>query len=375
MNRLMRRGLIVGAALFLVGAALPARADGVGDVRSNLPIVPMNVRFQYVPQYFAEIIGNDQRYGSIEALIDNDSLQPWYEVVLTDRTTGRRIFYLNSLEGVTILRAEGTIAHYAAITFTPVERPDANPTYRIGLSDSYGQDIVWTFIVNPRITEAETRFTSPLAASGFVIMHASRRLAAAQGTMVTIGKETEAANLSGSPDGRESVSYQAFAAKDLVVAEIAPGTQPWLVDSSPAQLSEGAEWTVHTNGAPPRQITIERISGDQMQIRQVEPDNPFSSPAQLDVLRQNNGFALRSILFARQSHTLRISFEPSLPLPAVGLEDSTDAQFSVGEDNTPIAHGKVSVARTLATEHVSWWFSAPNWARTSTFDSGVNLFY
>jgi len=132
---------------------------------------------------------------------------------------------------------------------------------------------------------------------------------------------------------------------------------------------------VHTNGAPQRRMTIERISGDQMEIEQVEPDNPFSAPAQLEVLRQGNGFMLRSLSFERGLHSLRISFEPALPLPAVGLEDRTDAEFVVGEDNHPVAHGKVSVARTLDTEHVSWWFSAPSWARTSTFDSGVNLIY
>ena len=218
-------------AVFLISSGLLGsmiiQANDVDPVRPSLPISPINVRFQYVPLYFAESISSNHRYGRIEALINKDLEPPWYEVIVTDKTTGRRVIYLNSLEAVNLLRREGTIAHFASIVFTASEIADANPTYEIVLFDSYGQEIVWKFIVNPSVTDLEARFAPQLGSPGFVVMHANRRLAAAPGTSLTIGKETEAADLSGLARSPRSVPYQAFSAAGMVLAEIIPGTGFW----------------------------------------------------------------------------------------------------------------------------------------------------
>ena len=375
MNRLATRVLVIAFAFFCLAGPLRAQADGNADVQSNLPIIPMTVRFQFVPQYFVQLLGNDRRYGSIEALIDSSPERPWYEVILTDKTTGRRIFYLNSPEAVNSLRQMGTIAHYAEIEFAVLGKTDPSPTYRIGLRDSFNQEISWKFIVNPRVTDAETRFLSPPGASGFVVMHAIRRSAAARGTTVTIGDVTSAADVP-EPSGtaQNSVPYNAFYAMGLVIAEIAPGTQFWTVYSIPAQLKEGETWILRRRGGQQRTSVIERVSGNQMQIRQVDQDNPFSPPAKLDVVRLDNGFALRSISFEQQSHTFRISFEPELPLPSRGAVSKTNIGFVIAEDNQPsIAAGKAVVLRAIDAEHVLWQFQAPNWARTNAFDTGVNV--
>jgi len=333
----------------------------------------MNVRFQYVPLYFAQLLSHDQRYGSIEALINKDPLQPWYEVILTDKTTGRRIFYLNSLEAVNTLTQDGTIAYYSLIQFTALEKPDSSPTYQIALHDSYGHEITWRFVVNVQVTESDVRLTPPLGAPGFVVLHANRRFAAAPGTTVTIGRETVTAEVSDPDLAKKAVPYQAFSAKDLVMAEIAPGTGLWGIDSSPAEVREGEKWIFRSNGGQERILLIERAAGNQLQIRQVDQGNPFSPPAQLDVLRQDNALALRSISFLLQPHTLRISFQPPTLLPERQLEDRTEAAFVVAEDNEPIAEGTVSIQRALETEHIFWRFEYPNWARSYAFDSGVNL--
>ena len=375
MNRLARWFFVV-AIISSCTLGLPlARANDVDAVNPSLPITPMNVRFQYVPLYLAQSISHNQRYGRIEALINRDLEQSWYEVILTDKTTGNKIFYLNSPAAVNILRNEGTIAHYASIEFGSTENIDSNLTYQIAFHDSDGQQIAWRFVVNPRVTEAETRIAPPLNAPGFVMMHASRRFAAGPGTAVTIGNEKKTVDAVAPAVTRNLVDYHAFSAKDLVIAEIVPGTTVWFTEFSPAQVREGDHWTFRGSGGQERTMTIERASGNQVQLRQVDRDDPFSPPAELEFRLENNGLVLRSISFSLQAHKLQISFQPMLPFPVRQLEDTADADFVVAEDGQSIAKGKVFVQRAVDTEHISWRFDSPASTRSNWFDSGVNVIW
>lgn len=49
------------------------------------PLLPMNVEFRYLPQYFEQSISDDPRYARIEALLDKDGC----DVILLDKTIER----------------------------------------------------------------------------------------------------------------------------------------------------------------------------------------------------------------------------------------------------------------------------------------------
>lgn len=232
MNRTMRRNWIMTFVFLCLIGSLRARAEQ--DDGSELFADAINVQVKFVPQYFVQLITNDTRYVSIEALINDDPEQTRYEVILMEKT-GRRTFYCNSAEDVNSLKQAGQDAYYAPIEFTALEMTVLAPIYRIRLRDSYGQEIVWRFIVNAGITEAETAFMSPPEHSGFVLMYADKWAAAATGTTVRIGDRTEAAAESSPPGLQESAPCQAFYAMSLTITEITPGVRLWYVNSSPTQ--------------------------------------------------------------------------------------------------------------------------------------------
>ena len=234
MNRMMGRNWIVVLVVFCLIGTLRARADDDDDDDGAEPFAdPINVQVKFVPQYFVQLITNDTRYVSIEALINDDPQQARYEVILTEKA-GERVYYCNSAEDVNLLKPTGQDAYYAPIEFTALELIVSSPIYRVRLHDGYGQEIVWRFIVNTGITEAETAFMSPREHSGFVLMYADNWAAAATGTTVTIGERSEAKEES-SPRGlQDSGPCQAFYAMGLTITEITPGVRLWYVNSVPS---------------------------------------------------------------------------------------------------------------------------------------------
>ena len=368
MYRLPAQVLAVAVSFLFLAGFLGAQTIQSERIQSTLPLVPMTVRFRFVPQYFEQTIGDDLRYSRIEALIDNDPKRPWYEVILTDRTTGRRVFYCNSLETVMALKGAGTDAYTAEIGFALVEEPDSPPAYHIRLRDNRGQGIHWQFVVSTRATHPAGLLPRPNRL-GLVLMFGSSRSDAATGTTVTIGKESRATDWSGAAS-----AYPPFYFTGLTVAEIVPTEQLWSVVSTPAALRKGERWVLLSPGGRRRLLVIESVSDHQVLINQVDEDNPDVTSAQLDVERLNDSLALHSVRLTNQSLILQISFAPNLPLPACGLEDKTDVHFTVEVGaKSVIASGTASVRRALDAEHMDWHFDAPDWARANRYETGVNV--
>ena len=262
MNRTMRRNWIVVLVFLCLIGTRRARADDDDD-SSGLSADPINVQVKFVPQYFVQLIANDTRYVSIEALINDDPQQPRYEVILTEKA-GERVYYCNSAEDVNLLKLSGQDAYYAPIKFTALELIVSSPIYRVRLRDSYGQEIVWRFIVNTGITEAETAFMSPLGHSGFVLMYADNWAAAATGTAVTIGDRTEVAEESSPRGVRDPAPCQAFYAVSLTITEITPGVRLWYVNSAPSR-TKGQK-------APPNRLATTRGISNSKQARNMRGD-------------------------------------------------------------------------------------------------------
>ena len=61
------------------------RQETPKDSLSQAPILPMHVKFRFVPQYFVQPIDDGPRYAKIEALIDGGRC----DVVLMDKTMSR----------------------------------------------------------------------------------------------------------------------------------------------------------------------------------------------------------------------------------------------------------------------------------------------
>ena len=372
-NRMLRLCILVcGFMCLTVTAGSQAQSDGA--ILSSFPVVPMNVRFRFVPQYFVQRIDDDPKYSRIEALIDDELSKPWYEIILADKTTGDRIVYPNSEETVNTLRGVGKTAYLSNIQFEYSTQKDSISIYQIALRDISGQQINWKFAMRPNTLRVQTGFMVRPNNSGFVLMGLDQRAAALPETTLIIGN----AHYPGIGT-RESTGVQdettdsgIFYGTALTVAEIMPGAELWLVDSLPDTLKADEKWILHSSGGEKRVLTIESVRDDHIVIDQVDQDR--SLHVRLDVRRLHDSLLLSSISVMRQSHDFRVSFTPELPFPAAGLNDATKVNFVVSEDSqTDIADGNLLARRRFIDENIDWEFDAPDWARPRLMETGASV--
>src|SRR5260370_7018554 len=93
--------------------SVPQAQAPVSALTAEAPILPMNVKFRYVPQYFVQSVEDDPHYARIEALVDEGRC----EVVLLDKTMNRTIFYSTLTRKAAALKANGADAYATPIDF------------------------------------------------------------------------------------------------------------------------------------------------------------------------------------------------------------------------------------------------------------------
>ena len=91
------------------------------------PVLPMNVEFQYVPQYLEESVSDDPLYPRIEALLDENGC----DVILLEKSTNREAFYSISKRRVDAQAANGREAYVTPIGCTAFWATDSSPTFVI----------------------------------------------------------------------------------------------------------------------------------------------------------------------------------------------------------------------------------------------------
>jgi hypothetical protein len=362
-NRIVSVGLLTCVFLFqadLIRAQAPARPS-----TPEAPILPMDVKFRYVPQYFEQSFGDDPRYSRIEALVAEGRC----DVVLLDKTMNREAFYSTLNRKVDALAANGADAYTTPIDFAAFSTDDSHPLFRIHFRDHFGQEITWQFVVGQMVPHASPEVISRTDNSGVVLFYAAQRAAAIAGTTLTIAGRKYLPEASQSND-----TLSAFYATDMTVGQILPGTDLWRVDSSPTDIEQTAKWNLSGDGGRQRILAVKQLYETEASVDQIDLSDPDAPQVVLNVVRVNNTYGLRSLSFKTHGNTLWIFFGPALPLPAHQIDDRTTVTFTVAEnEQASVASGKLEVQRVFDAEHLSWHFDTPNLARGDTFETGVNL--
>jgi hypothetical protein len=332
---------------------------------SQAPVIPMKIEFSYVPQYFMQLVDDDPRYSRIEALINDGQC----EVILTDKTMNRRMFYANSQKRIDLLQAKGADAYLTPVEVGEFTTVDSDAIHLIRLRDTFGQEIQWQFVAGKVVPHARPEIMFQSNGSGLAWVYAPRRAAPAAGTSLIIGDRQYQAQPSG-PGG----DYRAFYSTDTAVAQFVPVTELWSVEKSPVSLVEAEQWDLRGETGQERLLVIKRISDQEASIEQIDLNDPDFADVLLDLDRSNGGYSLRSISITSHSNTLWIFFGPKLPLPAHGMDDEMTVTFTVAENElASIANGTVVVRRAMDAEHMAWQFDEPHSARGEAFETGVNL--
>jgi len=344
----------------VIQAQAPVRA-----LTSQAPILPINVKFRSVPQYFVQSVEDDPRYARIEALVDEGRC----EVVLLDKTMNRTIFYSTLSRKVDALKANGADAYATPIDFEAFTLGHSTPLFRIRLHDRIGQVIEWQFVAGQMVPHASPEVISRTDASGIAFFYAPRRAAAAVGTSLTIGGREYV------PEPTQSrARLGTFYATDMTIGQILPGTQLWRVESGPVSLAEAAQWDLRGEGGRRSMLAIKQLYDTGALVDQIELYDPDAPEVILTLVRSGDSHSLQLMSATAHGNTLWIFFGPALPLPQHQTDDKTVVTFTVAvNEDASIASGKLVVRRVFDAEHLEWQFETPDLAKGEVFETGVNL--
>ena len=351
---LLTCGLLYKPSVFQAQAT--ARA-----LMSPAPVLPMNVKFRYVPQYFVQSVENDPRYLRIEALVDEGRC----EVVLLDKTTNRRIVYSTLSRKVDALKD----AYATRIDFEVFTLGDSTPLFRIRFHDRIGQVIEWGFVAGEMVPLASPEVISRTDDSGIAFFYAPRRATATVGTSLTIGDREYR------PEPTQSgARLGTLYATDKTIGRILPGTQRWRVESGPVGLAEAAQWYLRGEGGRQSMLAIKQLYDTGALIDQTELYDPDAPEVILSVVRSGDSYSLQLMSATAHGNMLWIFFGPDLPLPVHQTDDKTIVTFTVAEnEDANIASGRLVARRGFDTEHLEWQFERPDLATGEVFETGVNL--
>jgi len=356
--------LAVFSCLSLCYASI-MRAQALADPSTpEVPVLPMEINFRYVPQYFEQSLADDPRYARIEALVEEDRC----DVILLDKTTNREAFYSTSFLATDALAANGADAYTVEIEVTTSSTVDSHPLFVIHFHDRFGQEVTWQFVAGEIVPHSSPEVIFHTDSSGVTLLYAPRRAPGEPGTTLTIAEREYL------PESQSGEAPAAFYATEMTIGQIVPGTDSWNVEGNPAGVVQTAKWNLTSDGRRQRVIVVEQSTDVEGAVDQIEPNNPDAPRVVLNVILVNDAYELRSLSFEAHFNTLWIFFGPSLPLPARHADDKTIVTFTVAEnEQATIASGELEVQRAIDAEHVLWHFETPRSARGTTFETGVNL--
>ena len=364
MNNRMASLVLLMSAFLCYASVMPAQTPS-NALASQPPVLPMDIKFRYIPQYFEQSLQDDPRYARIEAIVDNGHC----DVILFDKTTSREALYSTSDRDVDVQSATGADAYITRIDFTASSTVDSYPLFLIHFHDQFGQEVTWQFVVGDMASHASPEVIPRTDSSGITLLYAPHRGTGTAGTTLTIAEKQYQPQ-----SGQSNDALAAFYATDMTVSRILPGTDLWKVESRPVDGEQAAKWNLTGEGGRQRTLELKQLSDTEAAIEQVDVNDPTAPQVVLNLERVNNAYELRSLSFQSHENTLWFFFGPALPLPANETGDKVGVTFTVAEnEQANIASGDLRVQRSVDTEHLLWRFDMPILAKSITFETGVNL--
>jgi hypothetical protein len=330
------------------------------------PVPPVLISYQYWPGLFMQWVGKELPYSMIQVYTDRNVTPPLYDVVLTERATGKRIHYANQQSLVDQARQAGDDAYLTTINLKTSNETSSQGTYEFSFTEHDGTPVLWRFIQGSDVTDEGAGMTAIPGTPALILMYREQGAVATQGTALQIGNQVSEAELwkeISSPP--YFLPYRGARTVGLDIATLIPGNFQWKVDSAPSTLAEGQGWGLSDTAGQHLHFVIQKITGDDYQI---EEDGTPSVKTQLTAKKAAQGWLLESVRYETpqqgEKHGITLTFQPPLSL------QSADAKMSKFEvqmgKNTRIGNGAISTRNSGNGSQYVWQFKAPDWARART---------
>lgn len=345
------------------------------EKKTPVPVIPFIAEYEYHPYFFAQWIADHSQYSRIEATLDDLQKTSFVQIVLIEKESGKRVYYSTSEAQAKALRAEGREVYAAKIDFKQAQtQVDEPPAYGFGFRDKNGQAILWRVLSATRPSERGGGLIPLSAVPGLRLEYRKLGTAVGEGTTIQIGDKTiEAEPWKEISNPPYFVAYRGTVALGRHYGGLVAGAKKWQVQSSPAELKEGAEWIMKDESGRRRVFKITARSGDELTIEEAEAAETSLTQMSLGVRLTDAGFALRSVRFVNRSQKMRIGFSPELPLDA-RTSGKFETAFVIDEGEADkIVNGTVSGEWTENKLSLRWQPKSPDWTKSRFLETTVKM--
>jgi hypothetical protein len=242
-------------ATLILSSAIAAFAQAVPP-----PTVPQQIIYHHWPEQFVQWIGPELPYSMFVLYVDaNATGGPLYQVMFTERTTDKRVYYTNRQQ-------PGEDAFVTNIQFDRPAHPGKDATYLLRFVDHSGQPVSWQFVQGSDMSERGGG-SSPAGLQPPVLVYREQGAVAGEGTALKIGNTVSTADvwteISQPP---YFVAYHGAYSQNVDIAVFIGAPQQWTTVSSPNSLAVGAEWALKAQDGTNRTLKIDTLSGSHATI-------------------------------------------------------------------------------------------------------------
>lgn len=349
---------------------LPAatRAPRTQDVAEpvSLPIIPVIIEFEYAPKYFIQWMEGHPKYSMIEGVVMGEN-PAVYQLVLTRKGEGIRVYYSNNEAHVKALSQEGKTARQTPIEYRVTPRIGEEPIHEFGFKDEEGQSIRWKFIPASEVSERGGGL-APGRRKGLSFIYRKLGTAAGEGASVQVGE----AVINAAPWPQISappyfVAYRGAYSTNSIFAGLVLGSESWQLKTAPAALKEGEKWVLTDGRNNKREFRIVSRKADELTIREVREEKTL----ELIARATPQGLALRTVSTRSADRHLSISFKPELNLSAAPAGE-IGFQVDLSGSGKPV-EGSIQVAREGNNVSLKWQPRSPNWTKQFMLHSLVTI--
>ena len=329
------------------------------------PSTGVLVSYQYWPVQYVQWVGTELSYSMIEFDVDNTGKQPLYNVVLTERASGKRITYANTDALVAAAKSQGMTAFKTQIAFDAAETTNVGAASTLRLSLADGRPLQWRFIQGSDVSDQGAGLTPLPAAPMPIFAYREQAAVAGEGTALQVGDAVSAAEvwpeISHPP---QFIAYRGAMSLNAHTAVLAAGKETWTITSAPTALKVGSVWELDSDNGDHRTLRVDKMDGAHFAIGGTDRSRQTTSFT-IDCSRAGDAWSVERLRYAPvhdgEKHYLALQF--NAPLSATASASNVD--LTVGR-KTKVASATMTVAGTPETRIVTMQMQTPQWAKGKT---------
>lgn len=327
------------------------------------PMAPEQIIYRHWPKQFVQWIGSELPYTMIELYVDpGTAATPLYEVVLTERATGKRVHYANQQQMVDLDKRSGADAYLTRMQLDSPANAGAAATYLLRFVDHTGQPVSWQFIQGSDMNERGGG-SSPAGVAPPVLVYRTQSAVAGEGTALKIGNTVSTAEMwTEISQPPYFIAFHGAVSENVDIAVFAGAAQQWTTVSAPKALAIGVEWKLKAQDGLASTLRLQALSGSHATVLSTDDHFPGRSVA-IEADYTNGAWSIDKMRYSGAGEDanqgITISFSPSTSV--TGAQSKFEV---IAGRKTRIASGMVH--GDPEQPRVGWEFKDPEWLRGKT---------